>query len=585
MTDMIMQSIDYSYNIRGWLNGINTRDNGNDVNDAFVQELFYDEAISALQCLPQYNGNISANKWKNPNSNVFKGYGYSYDPANRLTKVVYGESISSTWTVDHHYSVPYINYDHNGNIINLQRCGYCGSDYGMLDDLTYYYDGNRVIGVNDNIVSYCGFKDNGHYFDPNNPTATKEYFYDGNGNMFNDRNKGINSILYNHLNLPTIIGLENNRHLVYLYDANGIKLLKQEYENNLLQHTIDYSGNFVYRDKHTDYVLISEGRLKRDYDGTYYPEYFLKDHLGNVHVVVSKGLSITQITDYYPFGMEIPIVGISDNQIKYNSKERQAECGLEWYDYGARFYDPQLGRWHVVDPLAEKYFDWSPYNYVGDNPIKRIDTDGKDWDVTINHEQRTITVKANFLTFAGNESTLQRAADSWNSQSGKFLYTFNEGDASVQYSINFNITVNDGSNEASADNGVSIAPDDSKAFTSRVRTDADGNKISAEGLSDGKSILIKDSQKDDSQIASHEMGHNLGMTDTKGIMNGQGGGKNLKSISVRETLGRSGIGAPVKGSTNGASLQNRTVIGAEPKNFQKGSLETNKEWEESQFLK
>ncbi|MDY0202485.1 MAG: RHS repeat-associated core domain-containing protein, partial [Tenuifilaceae bacterium] len=70
------------------------------------------------------------------------------------------------------------------------------------------------------------------------------------------------------------------------------------------------------------------------------------------------------------------------NKYRYNGKELQDDFGLDWYDYGARFYDPVLGRWHVVDPVSESYFSYSSYNYVRNNPILRIDKFGK-WDVTV----------------------------------------------------------------------------------------------------------------------------------------------------------------------------------------------------------
>jgi RHS repeat-associated protein len=83
--------------------------------------------------------------------------------------------------------------------------------------------------------------------------------------------------------------------------------------------------------------------------------------------------------DYYPFGMEMDIettqVGTS-NDYTYNGKEMNADFGLNLSDYGARWYDASIGRWHSVDPLAELYDSYSPYNYVANNPIRNIDPDG-----------------------------------------------------------------------------------------------------------------------------------------------------------------------------------------------------------------
>jgi RHS repeat-associated protein len=106
--------------------------------------------------------------------------------------------------------------------------------------------------------------------------------------------------------------------------------------------------------------------------------YYLKDHLGNNRVTYHYSGSvpvIDQEVEYYPFGSMFVANNLQNNLYLYNGKELNNEF-FENYDYGARFYDAQIGRWHVPDPLAESYRRWSPYNYVVDNPIRFTDPEG-----------------------------------------------------------------------------------------------------------------------------------------------------------------------------------------------------------------
>ncbi|WP_281925361.1 RHS repeat domain-containing protein, partial [Flavobacterium collinsii] len=101
---------------------------------------------------------------------------------------------------------------------------------------------------------------------------------------------------------------------------------------------------------------------------------------GNVRLSYDKTLAIKEESNYYPFGLKhegynTVKTGV-ENKYKYNGKELQDELGLNMYDYGARNYDPALGRWMNIDPLAEKMRRYSPYNYAFDNPMRFTDPDG-----------------------------------------------------------------------------------------------------------------------------------------------------------------------------------------------------------------
>ena len=92
--------------------------------------------------------------------------------------------------------------------------------------------------------------------------------------------------------------------------------------------------------------------------------------------------TVVQRNNYYPFGMsfgEETDLEQGKQNFKYNGKELDKEHGLNQYDYAARFMDPSIIRFTSVDPHAENYFSWSPYVYVGNNPMRLVDPDGKDW--------------------------------------------------------------------------------------------------------------------------------------------------------------------------------------------------------------
>jgi RHS repeat-associated protein len=138
-------------------------------------------------------------------------------------------------------------------------------------------------------------------------------------------------------------------------------------------------------DKRKRVELGSESSLA-DKDGDGYIEPFnvnpTEPNGGTTDVSVDlTDTEVYQETHYYPFGMTMEgewqnIVNGPENKYLYNGKELNTDFGLDWSDYEARWYDASIARWNSVDPLAEKFYSWSPYNYVYNNPIIFIDPDG-----------------------------------------------------------------------------------------------------------------------------------------------------------------------------------------------------------------
>ncbi len=370
-----LQNVDYTYNVRGWLKGINDVDNLG--SDLFGFKIGYDQGGNAL-----YNGNINRTEWKTQNDNKKRFYNYYYDELNRILRAGYNTELSDEpgW-----FNVTNISYDKNGNLLTLNRAKKGSPSAGAaMDYLTYSYDaGNKLVQVEDQWTNAGGFEDGSN--------TGNDYEYDVNGNMTNDHNKGISSITYNHLNLPETVSISNSEGtgtIAYIYDATGAKLKKIVTEGSSITNT-EYASGYVYKNNQLQYLSTPEGYATPN--GSFYRYvYQFKDHLDNVRLSFAENdagnLEIVKENNYYPFGLKqkgynsaVSSLGNSTAQLLgFGGKEEQDELGIGWIDITARNYDPSLGRWFVIDALAdqpEQIFR-SPYQYGWNNPIYYNDPDG-----------------------------------------------------------------------------------------------------------------------------------------------------------------------------------------------------------------
>ena len=341
----------------------------------------------------------------------------------RLTAADYLEN----GKLNNHFSTSY-KYDLMGNILTLRREGLLDSgDYGTIDDLTYSYEGNQVVKIDDAADESPNYSGAMHFRDAANEET--EYTYDANGNMLTDSNKGKTSIDYNVLDLPQciktrprIIFKENAGNAIYYtYSADGTKLrakykeadsrpmsykpnaFKNKIELNiktngmvtpmvrLLENNYYYCSNLVYNNDRLSTILFDGGYASVDEGGGIVMHFYVKDHLGSNRLVVDGNGNIEEVNHYYPFGVLMgDRCGVSRNKYKYIGKELDTMYGWNMQDHEARWYDPVVGRWMATDPLQEIYLNVSSYSNVLNNPLRLIDPDGNHVEVTLNKENKYI---------------------------------------------------------------------------------------------------------------------------------------------------------------------------------------------------
>ena len=354
-------TITHEYNIRNWL--VLT------ASDRFKESLKYESGSET----PCYNGNISRMQWQNTYDNVLRGYDFEYDGLNRLTASAYAEGTAMSQNKDR-YSEYIPQYSPNGSIERLQRYGKKNNGtFGLIDDLTYQYRGNQIQSISDKAGSllYDGsfdFKDGA--------SESTEYFYNANGALTKDLNKGISKIEYDVLDNLSCITFNNGFKTKYVYDAGGSKL--RTIHEALTTNTTDYIGDFIFEDGKLSKYQFEGGYCSFDSNLNPTYHYYEKDHLGSIRMVVNENGTVEQVNHYYPFGGVYGDLTYNSElqRNKYIGKEFDHTSGLDWYDHGARMYDAAKGNWDRVDKLAEKYCSINPYIYSINNPITYLDLDG-----------------------------------------------------------------------------------------------------------------------------------------------------------------------------------------------------------------
>ena len=275
-----------------------------------------------------------------------------------------------------------------------------------IDDLHYAYNnGNQLKKVSDATTYSVGYNDR------HTSANVDDFEYDTFGNLIMNRDKDIQTVVYNHLNLPVKVTFGHGASLAYTYTANGTKIEKTATDSQSVTINTEYVDSFQYTQGVLDFFPHAEGYVKAtatrlggnsNYSFNYV--FNFTDHLGNIRLKYTEHpqtgeTTIIEDDHYYPYGLKhigynnyhqvirefemgnvtlmtvTPLLGDS-YKYKFGGKEYQDEFDINMYDFGARNYDPALGRWMNIDPLAEMMRRHSPYNYAFNNPNYFIDPDG-----------------------------------------------------------------------------------------------------------------------------------------------------------------------------------------------------------------
>jgi RHS repeat-associated protein len=432
LLDSGLQTVGYYYNERGWLTSINEGTAGSSAPaDLFTQHLFYYDSLAYVPPeWRQYNGNIYCQYLSMPNRTDL--FAYHYDESDRLIesgkiytpgglkpdesftydlngnrqRYVLWENGEDSAVTDYELDSSLVNhlfrttgaqvsrylYDGNGNMI-WDSAKHAVLNYGAFDELAVV-EFAEELGINELVFGYNAAdqricKSYSYYYlddcpsdsvqpvDPIVPDGEKRGekerepdlpwldsrsqieeqlghpLPDVGDDSLQVNGPGTNQCLYDHTDKSYYVRAA----------ALGGKVLTEQ--------PCGTSATFRFA-----YIYAGEQRIAV-YDNDYNLYFFLTDHLGSTRMVVKSDGTIMDRHWYHAFGAAEDSQDSTGQSCRYTGKMIDTENDLDIYYYGARYYDPELGRFLSMDPLAEKYPGWSPYVYAADNPINVFDPNGR----------------------------------------------------------------------------------------------------------------------------------------------------------------------------------------------------------------
>jgi len=368
------QTVNYTYNNRGWLTKINDPEALG--TNSFGMTLGYnlqDKVGLAFPFTAQNNGNISWIAYRMSGVNLpygstdYLGRAFTYDSTNRLLSAPLGCYYGGSWhSTGNRYSESY-SYSDDGNFVKLGRHD---STSALMDSLSYSY----TSGTNQ-LASYT-----------NSAGSGSTYTYDANGNAVSDSRSGIAFTICDINNLPVAIYTATGQSQVYAYDVNGTRVRKYASNGTDTYYLNDATGKTelvqqgVYNSLYTYNIYGTDniGQVMRN-SARLWRYYYLKDHLGSVRMIVNTSGGVDSYGDLYPYGLTMPgrsATTSADTRYKFTGKERDVETNYDYFR--ARYYDARIGKFLNVDPLAgtDYLYSWSPYHYSYDNPTRFVDPTG-----------------------------------------------------------------------------------------------------------------------------------------------------------------------------------------------------------------